>query len=85
METFKTLKIAECKEGMRVKLTKPDPYYTRGKSNPSVGTEYECGGEITEVSGNVAIVVRWDNGFENSYKDDELTIEEFSGKVVSIW
>jgi len=77
-----TLLVKDCKEGMDVLLTDPDPMYDLGYSNPAVGTEAECIGTISSVSG--IIHVRWANGATNAYKDGELSAA-YDGKFKSLW
>lgn len=60
--------------GMLVLLKYPDPMYSIGKNNPKLGTKYECSGKITDIGFYGNVRVRWDNGYENSYKDGELII-----------
>lgn len=85
---MKTLKISEAREGMRVRLTNPSPYYTIDSSNPKVDTIYECEGTIVGVGNRIK--VDWDNGRYNSYVDNELsevTDTKVTGtnKCKSIW
>ena len=76
----------EATPGSRVKLKNPDPAYIVGKGNPVMGSIYECEGTICK-GGNTSkfsISVKWDNGYQNVYKDNELcfTIE---GNFIDIW
>lgn len=80
---MKTLKCKELRKGMRVLLSKPDEEYTIGKSNPLVGTEWECTGTIYTY-GNTSVTVDWDNGKHNSYKDNELSLSH-EERCKSIW
>ena len=70
--------------GSRVKLAKPDRAYTIGKSNPAMGTQYECEGTITFTKSYSDIHVLWDNGRSNSYKSGELCLSA-GGNMKSIW
>ena len=76
-----TVENAEC--GMVVKLSHPDPAYSIGKSNPAVGSIYECTGVVANVT-STAIQVRWKNGLQNTYKKNELTSID-TGLYIDIW
>jgi len=78
-----TLSWKECKAGMRVLLTDPDPEYDIGPANPRVGTQWECIGTIDEESGG-SIGVLWDNGNHNGYKDNELS-PACGGICIDLW
>ena len=74
-------------KGDRVILTKPKKRYSIGNSNPVLGSEYFRPGVFVS-DGDVV----WDNGCNNSYGDEELTIYNTQpimapteGKCVSIW
>ncbi len=83
---YKTLKTCECKVGMQVILSNPDPFYRLGMSNPAVGTSYFCKGTITSVHSGGAVDVIWENHHKNSYKNDELSLADDSfDRMVSIW
>jgi hypothetical protein len=69
--------------GSRVKLAKPNRAYAIGRSNPAMGTQYECEGTITTKSYS-GIYVLWDNGCSNSYKSGELCLSA-GGNMKSIW
>lgn len=73
----------ECKVGMWVVLTKPSPDYDIGRSNPKVGTKWECIGEITATYDG-SIDVSWENGAYNTYKSRELSTDN-GGRCKSIW
>ena len=79
----KLLTTKTARKGMRVKLTHPDQDYYIDESNPAVGTEFECEGEIY-FADRYDINVKWDNGTSNIYKDGELTSLD-GGICVSIW
>ena len=79
---MKPLAVNEAEVGMEVKLTHPDPGYGTGLSNPTVGTKYECEGEIVGIANSGSIQVRWSNGTSNSYKDGELSL---AGPCIDIW
>lgn len=64
--------------GARVKLAKPDPGYSIGKSNPAIGTKWECVGRYTG-SGQV----NWESGASNGYKSYELVDLDYP--CISIW
>lgn len=68
--------------GMRVILVNPSPSYEIGKSNPKVGTVWECEGTIKESL--FGTYVDWDNGTTNCYKDYELS-PVCEGSCQSIW
>ncbi len=78
-----TLRCEDCKKGMRVKLTDPDPDYSIGVNNPAVGSIHECSGVIRHVEGG-SINVAWDNERQNNYKNGELS-SSCEGICVSIW
>ena len=80
------LKGSDCTRGLRVKLAWPDPKYQLGGANPAMDTEWECEGTIRKVYDNY-LYVTWDNGYENTYKDDELirTNDSGCGTCRSIW
>ena len=80
---MKLLKCSECKMGMSVKLTNPDPAYRIDESNPKVGTEYECVGTV-DYSTSYTIHVQWSNGTGNSYQDNELSLVD-TGIYINIW
>lgn len=80
---MKLLKCSECKMGMSVKLTNPDPKYRIDEANPKTGTEYECDG-VVMYSTSYTIQVNWDNGEQNTYKDDELSVID-TGVYINIW
>lgn len=49
--------------------------YTTCESNPVLGTEYECTGEIVSVDpSGMSMVVFWDNEKRNTYKAKDLAI-----------
>jgi hypothetical protein len=90
---------SEIETGERVLLTE-DGGYDPDKSNPIVGTEFECEGTITEVDPmseedeeddfqhydeNACIYVKWDNGHENVYKGGDLILSRPEGNCTSIW
>jgi len=77
----------DCRVGMQVKLSKPDPTYVLAQSNPAVGTEWECVGTICEVDKyeKTGIIVEWENGRTNSYKAGELSLVDGIGVCLSIW
>jgi hypothetical protein len=79
-----TLLVKDCKKGMDVLLTDPDPMYDLGYSNPAVGTKTECVGTISHVSSGGIVHVKWSNGASNSYKDGELSTAH-DGKFKSLW
>jgi hypothetical protein len=77
----------EVRRGLRVKLTNPRKRgYIIGKSNPAVGTDWECGGKITDIKSRhkEIVEVRWDNGSKNSYHLCTLS-KEVEGGMVDIW
>ena len=78
-----TLKAHNCKTGMRVLLTNPDPGYNIGASNPAAGTDWEQIGTVTDY-GSHSISVNWDNGNHNCYKSNELSLAN-GGICQSIW
>lgn len=73
-----------CKDGMKVKLYKPNSSYKIGSANPAIGSKYECCGTIVDY-GIVSINVEWENGTSNSYRDNELILVEDVGRCISIW
>ena len=76
--TYKELEI-----GMLVVLTKPCSSYTLGRTNPKVGTKWECVGKVVEICDG-SIDVAWENGAYNTYKSRELSAAE-GGRCKSIW
>lgn len=83
------LRMSECRIGARVWLTNPDPEYDIGRSNPAVGTDYECSGFITRMD-DEGIHVRWQNSSKNVYQDLELSCastdrDQHQGRCRSIW
>ena len=76
-------------EGLRVLLTYPNKRYTIGRSNPAVGTRWQCGGVIHHLFEDHSIGVEWDNGASNVYTASDLSCEKdvmnFAGHCVSIW
>ena len=69
----------EIEEGERVRLRNADYHYTIGKSNPLIGTKFECEGVYT----GDGEMVEWVNGYSNSYKDGEL--ERVDANCVDLW
>lgn len=69
---------------MRVILTHPDPNYSIGESNPAVNSPWECTGTIVCVDRYNEITVKWDNGYSNIYKNNELSISH-DGQCIPIW
>lgn len=76
-------------EGLRVLLTYPNKRYTIGRSNPAVGTRWQCGGVIHSLLDDQSIGVEWDNGSKNVYVSSDLSPEkdmiEPRGRCVPIW
>lgn len=82
---MKTLRCKELKSGMRVILTNPAEHYDIGKSNPIVGSKWECVGSVLGCSLG-SIQVLWDNGATNCYIDYELSLDTgIIGRCESIW
>lgn len=86
--------------GLRVLLANPNKEYDIGRTNPAVGTEFECEGTVYDIDPigeedeendyeeydeNACIYVKWDNGSDNVYKSQELIASEAGGQCVSIW
>lgn len=82
---METMRCNDLKKGMRVILTNPSEHYDIGKSNPSVGSKWECVGTVLSYSmGSVQIL--WDNGASNCYVDKELSLDNgIIGRCRSIW
>lgn len=74
---------------MKVKLTHPKPSYHVGRSNPAVGSRYECVGEIQNISndsGTHPFNVRWQTGHTNNYAEGELSAAKLAaGTYRDIW
>lgn len=74
-----------------VMISDYDGEYAIGPENPMVGTEYFCGGSISEVEDQGGeIWVEWDNGSHNTYLAETLAIEgetspPVEGRCQSIW
>lgn len=84
---MRNLSISDAKVGMLVKLRFVAcewNEYSIDETNPAMGTPYECEGEIIDVDPDQEILVRWNNGEENCYVDNDLVL---LGKTscVSIW
>ncbi len=77
------LSYKEMKKGMLVLLTKPSRHYTIGRSNPKVGTAWECVGRVTALYDG-SIDVDWENGASNTYSTRELSAAD-GGCCKSIW
>jgi len=52
--------------------------YAVGQSNPVIGSEWECFGEVYEASGR-SCRVKWDNGKNNTYDCSDLVLVKMSG------
>jgi hypothetical protein len=91
MEYLKANENAEV--GMVVRLADPKKRYVPHYNNPSIGSEFECSGEILEVrkrsAGDYKFTVRWGNGGRDSYRDGELVLDQEhakeNGVMKSIW
>jgi hypothetical protein len=74
-------------EGLRVRLTNPNKSYKIGRSNPAVGTMWECGGVVDSLLDSIGVA--WDNGKENTYNASDLSPEKdvmnLTGRCTSIW
>jgi len=62
------------------------------KSNPIIGTRYECEGEIIEMGNSPSAIIKvaWDNGTENIYLEEHLLRIEMKSDIQteninSIW
>lgn len=79
------------KVGDRVKLIQVKDIKL-SKSNPIIGTRYECEGEIIEMDNSPAPIIKvaWDNGTENIYLKEHLVRTKMKfdnqiGSINSIW
>lgn len=58
-------------EGDRVLLK--EGYFAPMNSNPCIGSEWECTGTVVEIiEDEDAIIVEWDNQYENTYQEEQL-------------
>jgi hypothetical protein len=77
--------------GDRVKLLRVEDIRP-SKVNPTIGTKYECEGQITSIDSPKSLIinVEWDNGTSNIYLREHLIrvktkLDEQINNINSIW
>jgi hypothetical protein len=95
-QTWQVASREELKNDHLVKLVDPEARgYKITKSNPAVGSQWECTGRVIKSSHSGTLRVAWDNGTQNSYGDYTLgivgpprtskSIARAEGNCRSIW
>lgn len=58
-------------------------HYTPRRSNPCIGSKYECTGTIDNIGNSITVL--WDNGIKNGYSQESLAFANEHYAFKSIW